>query len=45
LSARGTRAVKRALRRHRSLRVSLVFRAVDPAGNVIRFSRTVRVRG
>jgi hypothetical protein len=45
LTTRATRAVRRALRRHRSLRVAVSVRAVDPAGNVTRFSRTVRVRG
>jgi hypothetical protein len=45
LSARGTRAIRRELRRHRSLRVVLRFRATDAAGNVARLTRTVRIRG
>jgi hypothetical protein len=45
LSARGTRAIRRALRRHRSLRVVLRFRATDAASNVARLTRTVRIRG
>ena len=34
LTARGTRAVRSALRRHRSLRVAVRVQAVDAAGNV-----------
>ncbi len=34
LTARGTRAVRRALRRHRSLRVAVRVQALDATGNV-----------
>jgi hypothetical protein len=45
LTTRGAAAVRRALRRHASLRVALTVRATDAAGNVAHLSRTVRVRG
>jgi Glucose / Sorbosone dehydrogenase len=45
LTARGARAVRRALIRHRSLRVALTIRAVDAAGNTRTLTRTLRVRG
>ena len=44
LTTRGTRALRRALRRHRSLKVAVSVRAADGAGNVARLSRTMRVR-
>jgi glucose/arabinose dehydrogenase len=40
-----TAQIRRALRRHRSLRVTVTLRATDAAGNVARGSRTMRVRG
>ncbi len=45
LTARGTRAVRAALRRHRSLRVAVRVRTVDGPGNVGTLARAVRVRG
>jgi hypothetical protein len=45
LSARGTRAVRRALRRHRSLRVAVRVRTIDAAGNAGTLARAVSVRG
>ena len=45
LTARGTRAVRAALRRHRSLRVDVRVRTVDGPGNVGTLARGVRVRG
>jgi hypothetical protein len=44
LTTRGTRALRRALRRHTSLRVALSVRARDAAGNTRTLRRTVRVR-
>jgi glucose/sorbosone dehydrogenase len=44
LTARGGRALRRALRRHASLRVAVSVRATDAAGNVTRLSRAARVR-
>jgi hypothetical protein len=44
LTARGARAVRRALRRHRTLRVEVTVRARDAAGNERTLSQTVRVR-
>ena len=45
LTPRGGRAVRAALRRHRSLSVALRVQAVDGAGNVRTLTRSVRVRG
>ena len=45
LSARGTRAVRRALGRRASLRVSYRVQAVDAAGNVRTLARVARVKG
>ncbi|HEY6888019.1 MAG TPA: PQQ-dependent sugar dehydrogenase [Solirubrobacter sp.] len=45
LSARGSRAMRGALRRHRVLTVTVTVRAADAAGNVARVTRKVRVRG
>ena len=45
LTARGARAVRAALRRQRTLRLSLRVEAVDAAGNARRLTRGVRVRG
>jgi hypothetical protein len=45
LSAHGSRAVLGALRRHRTLTVTVSVRAADAAGNVARVTRKVRVRG
>ena len=45
LSVRGTRAVRRALRRRASLRVAYRVQAVDAAGNVQTLARVARVRG
>jgi hypothetical protein len=45
LTARGTRAVRRALGRRASLRVSYRVQAVDAAGNVLTLARVARVRG
>ena len=45
LTARGTRAVRRALKRHRSLRVAVRVQALDGAGNIRTLARGVRVRG
>jgi hypothetical protein len=44
LTARGQRAVRRALRRHRSLRVELRIRTTDAAGNRATVSRAARIR-
>jgi hypothetical protein len=44
LTARGTRSVRRALRRHRSLPVTVRVQALDVTGNVRTLSRSVRVR-
>jgi hypothetical protein len=44
LTTHGAKAVRRALRRHRSLRVELTVRARDAAGNERTRSRFVRVR-
>jgi hypothetical protein len=45
LTARGTKAVRRALRRKASLSVVLRVSAVDAVGNVRTLDRTVRIRG
>jgi hypothetical protein len=45
LTARGTSAVRRALKRHRSLRVAVRVQALDATGNIRSLSRGVRVRG
>jgi hypothetical protein len=45
LTARGARAVRRALRRRASLRVTYRVQAVDAAGNVRTLARVARVRG
>ncbi len=45
LSARSVRAVRRALGRHRSLRVAVRVQAVDGSGNVRTLARAARVRG
>jgi hypothetical protein len=45
LTARGSKAVRRALRRKSSLSVALRVSAVDAAGNVRTVDRTVRIRG
>lgn len=45
LTARGVRAVRRALARKRSLTVAVRVRAVDVAGNTRTLTRTVRIRG
>jgi hypothetical protein len=45
LTARGTRAVRRALKRQRSLRVAVRVQALDATGNIRSLSRGVRVRG
>ena len=44
LTSRGGRALRRALRRHPSLRVAVTVRATDAAGNVSRWSHAVRAR-
>ncbi|WP_051324083.1 PQQ-dependent sugar dehydrogenase [Candidatus Solirubrobacter pratensis] len=44
LTARGQRAVRRALRRHRTLRVELRVRTTDAAGNRGTFSRAAIIR-
>jgi hypothetical protein len=44
LTARGTRAVRSALKRHRSLRAAVRVQALDPTGNIRTLSRSVRVR-
>jgi hypothetical protein len=44
LTTRGGRALRRALRRHASLRVTVTVRATDAAGNVTRLSRAAKVR-
>ena len=45
LTARGTRAVRRALGRRASLRVTYRVQAVDAAGNVRTLARVARVKG
>jgi hypothetical protein len=45
LTARGTRSVRRALRRHSSLRVAVHVEALDATGDIRTISRGVRVRG
>jgi hypothetical protein len=45
LTARGTRAVRRALARRSSLRVTYRVQAVDAAGNISSSARGARVRG
>jgi Glucose / Sorbosone dehydrogenase len=45
LTSRGRRAVSRALRRHRSLRVTLTIRAVDGAGKLTSLRRAAHIRG
>jgi hypothetical protein len=45
LTAKGVRAVRKALRRHKSLALSLRVQVVDAAGNVRTVTPGVRVRG
>jgi hypothetical protein len=45
LTARGARAVRRALERRASLRVTYRVQAVDPAGNIRTLARVARVKG
>lgn len=45
LTARGTRAVRKALRRKRSLTVAVRVSAVDAAGNTRTLTRSVKIRG
>ncbi len=45
LSAAGVRKVRAALRRHRSLRVTVSVQAVDAAGNIRAVRQTARVKG
>jgi hypothetical protein len=45
LTTRGARAVRRALRRHKTLRVELTVRVRDATGNERTKTRRVRVRG
>jgi hypothetical protein len=45
LSTKGVRAVRAALRRHKTLRVTLRVQAVDGAGNIRTITQKVRVRG
>jgi hypothetical protein len=45
LSKKGLRAVRRALRRHHRLRVTVRLRALDAAGNAGTYARGFRVRG
>jgi len=44
LSVKGRRAVARALRRHRTLRLAIRVRARDAAGNLATLNRVARVR-
>ena len=45
LTSKGRRALSRALRRHRSLRVSLTISAIDGAGSLTSLRRTAHIRG
>jgi glucose/arabinose dehydrogenase len=45
LTTRATRALKRALKKHRAITVRLTLRAEDPTGNVTNLVRRVRVSG
>jgi hypothetical protein len=44
LTARGRNAVRRALRRHKSLRVTVALEAIDATGNIRTLSRRARIR-